>query len=141
GQWSVAMLAAVSFRDPAGCCFSLNQRILRLVDRGSVPEIENFLASASARKFFERQQLIPTRRLSAPDLLPLAASPKWKQMVAGRETDLVLEHERVGFASFPHEWPPEMLVAAGLLTLDLAQEALEENFRLKDATPHNVLFR
>ena len=34
-----------------------------------------------------------------------------------------------------------MLHAAGALTLELAQGALEEGFGLKDATPYNVLFR
>src|SRR5689334_21120997 len=101
------MLAAASFRDPAGCCFSLDQRILRLVDQGSIPEIESFLDSAIAFKFVDRGQLIPTRRLGPPDLLPLSRAPKWKQIVAGRETNLVLEDERFSFASYPHERPPE----------------------------------
>jgi hypothetical protein len=34
-----------------------------------------------------------------------------------------------------------MLHAAGVLTLELAQQALDEDFGLKDATPYNVLFR
>jgi SAM-dependent methyltransferase len=51
------------------------------------------------------------------------------------------EHERIAFPSAPYEWPPEMLAAAGSLTLDLAEAALEDGFGLKDATPYNVLFR
>jgi SAM-dependent methyltransferase len=54
---------------------------------------------------------------------------------------IVVEHERVAVRSFPYEWPPEMLHAAGALMLDLAESALAENFSLKDATPYNVLFR
>jgi SAM-dependent methyltransferase len=53
----------------------------------------------------------------------------------------VIEHERIPFPSYPHEWPPEMLWAAGRLTLELAQAALADGFGLKDATPHNILFR
>jgi SAM-dependent methyltransferase len=54
---------------------------------------------------------------------------------------MVVEHERVFFPSFPYEWPPEMLYAAGRLTLDLALDALADGWELKDATPFNVLFR
>jgi len=53
----------------------------------------------------------------------------------------LIEHEPVFFPSYAHEWPAEMLHAAGLLTLDLAERSLAEGFGLKDATPHNILFR
>ena len=54
---------------------------------------------------------------------------------------LLLEHDRVWFPSYPAEWPAEMLYAAGQLTIDLAEATLAEGYGLKDATPHNVLFR
>jgi len=57
------------------------------------------------------------------------------------EGAVFFEHDRVPFASYPYEWPPEMLHAAGALTLDLALSALDESFGLKDGTPYNVLFR
>jgi hypothetical protein len=44
-------------------------------------------------------------------------------------------------ASVPSEWPPEMLACAGHLTLDIAEQILPHGWRLKDATPNNVLFR
>ena len=53
----------------------------------------------------------------------------------------VFEHEKVEFVSYPYEWAPEMLHAAGRLTLDLARSCLREGYGLKDATPYNVLFR
>jgi hypothetical protein len=56
-------------------------------------------------------------------------------------TGLLLEHAVVPFPSHPAEWPSEMLLAAGLLTLDLAGSALHSGYGLKDATPLNVLFR
>src|SRR3954471_23525886 len=104
-------MSSASFRDPAGCCFALDHRVLRLVNNGSIPEVESFLASATVSALFKQEQLIPTRRLNAADLFPLAASPEWNEMVAGRQFGLVLEHERVAFPSFPHEWPAEMLCA------------------------------
>src|SRR4029077_9096771 len=52
----------------------------------------------------------------------------------------VVEHEPIAPRSFPYEWSPRMLHAAGSLMLDLAERPLEDNFSLKDATPYNVLF-
>src|SRR5947207_2576713 len=54
---------------------------------------------------------------------------------------MILEHERVDFPSYPYEWNPEMLHAAGMLTLDLAQALHADGLGLKDGTPYNVLFR
>ncbi|HYL78384.1 MAG TPA: methyltransferase domain-containing protein [Bryobacteraceae bacterium] len=53
----------------------------------------------------------------------------------------VYEHERVPFPTYPYEWPPEMLHAAGIHTLDIAGQCLDEGFGLKDASPYNILFR
>jgi 2-polyprenyl-3-methyl-5-hydroxy-6-metoxy-1,4-benzoquinol methylase len=69
---------------------------------------------------------------------------EWADLLAAEEragAQLILEHERVPFPSFPYEWPAEMLHAAGRLTLDLALALLEAGHGLKDATPYNVLFR
>ena len=51
------------------------------------------------------------------------------------------EHERITFVSQPAEWAPEMLAAAGALTLELSRALLPHGWQLKDATPANVLFR
>jgi SAM-dependent methyltransferase len=51
------------------------------------------------------------------------------------------EHEPIPFPSYPFEWPAVMLEEAGSLTLHLAESALQDGFGIKDATPHNVLFR
>jgi SAM-dependent methyltransferase len=60
---------------------------------------------------------------------------------AGGSAGMLLEHELVPFASYPYEWPAEMLYAAADLTLTLASSALDAGYGLKDATPYNVLFR
>ena len=71
----------------------------------------------------------------------LLESSQWQALFAGRRPEAVFEHERIPFRSYPYEWPPEMLWAAGRLTLELAQTALADGYGLKDATPYNVLFR
>ena len=138
---SVSTVPAASFRDPAGFCFALDERILRIVHPASLPALDAFLGSAAARKFLDARQLIPSHRLADGEVNALRAHPLFLAATAGRDIGAVFEHERVAFPSFPHEWPPEMLHAAGRLTLDLAEAALDEDFTLKDATPGNVLFR
>ena len=68
---------------------------------------------------------------------------------AGRR-GVLFEHEKIPFPSFPHEWPPEMLWAAGKLTLEIARAALAEGFdegllvdeqgRISEGTITNVGF-
>lgn len=56
------------------------------------------------------------------------------------DSPLLLEHERIFFPSYPWEWAPGQWLCAGLLTLDLCDEALGAGYILKDATPLNLLF-
>jgi SAM-dependent methyltransferase len=135
------MLSAASFRDPDGICFAWEGSILRAVSSQALAEIEPFLSSATAGGLIARGQLVPTRRLSPPEFDRLAAGDDFQSVTRGRQVAAVFEHERVEFASYPYEWAPEMLHAAGMLTLDLAQSCLEEGYSLKDATPYNILFR
>jgi len=129
-----------SFRDPAGFCCVLEDRILRFVAAESVADLEAFLESDCARKSVAAGRLIATCK---PDEAGLA---RWREkvppaMAARMATGRVFEHERLWFPSYPYEWTPEMLFEAGRLTLDLAEAAMAESFGLKDATPYNILFR
>ena len=72
---------------------------------------------------------------------PLRETPELRTIFEAQPAGAIFEHERIPFPSYPHEWPPEMLRAAGRLTLGLARAALAEGYGLKDATPRNILFR
>lgn len=127
--------AAKSFRDPAGSVIRHRARILRAVQPEFVPQLESFLRTGVARQAVEAGRLVGTSRLSETESSGLAA------LAQALCAEAIFEHERIPFVSYPYEWPAEMLHAAGALTLDLATDALEEGFGLKDATPYNVLFR
>lgn len=133
--------SAPSFRDPAGCCCSCNGRVLRFVAAEAISEFEHFLQTNCARQFIARKQFVSTRRLNENEIATLRESPELQPVFHAQPGGAVFEHERIPFPSYPHEWPPEMLWAAGRLTLELAQAALADGFGLKDATPHNILFR
>jgi SAM-dependent methyltransferase len=130
-----------SFRDPAGCCCSFNGRVLRFVAADAVSEFEKFLPTNCARQFIARKQFAGTRRLNENETAVLLEAPELQAVFHAQPRGAVFEHERIPFPGYPHEWPPEMLWAAGRLTLELAQTALADGFGLKDATPHNILFR
>ena len=114
------------FRDPGGKLKDIDGRLIRTVNKSFAPDFRAFLDSSTARSFLERGRLVPTRLLNEiPD---------------DPETEMTAEHQRLSFVSFPYEWPPEMLMAAGHLTLDLAESLLNEGMGLKDASPYNILF-
>ncbi len=130
-----------SFRDPAGRLIVAEGRVLRWISHTHRDEFESFLASSVVQKRIEAGQIISHRVLDSPEACELAERYDLTESVALAEGDLVLEHERVPFPSFPYEWPPEMLEVAGGLTLDLAESLMEDGLGFKDATPYNVLFR
>jgi SAM-dependent methyltransferase len=120
----IVLPPARSFRDPAGFTFREDGRFLRAVRPAAFDTLSQFLSTPLARNWMESGRFVETH--------PLNSTVEGYQLV---------EHERIAFPSFPEEWPPEMLHAAGALTINLAEEALAEGFELKDATPYNVLFR
>lgn len=78
-------------------------------------------------------QLIGTREADASvlgdsqDLLPTGV-------------EMVLEHDRVPFVSYPYEWTFSMLQDAAKLQLELGIAAIDAGLTLKDATPYNVQY-
>ncbi|MFI5399066.1 MAG: class I SAM-dependent methyltransferase [Candidatus Binatia bacterium] len=124
-----------SFRDPSGHVIHVGGRILRVVLAHDAGNTRAFLDSTSAAQLAFSGRLVTSRvvpRAEAEELL----GPQGVSLAGG----MVLEHERVMFPSYPYEWAPPMLRAAGQLTLDLARAVLPAGFGLKDATPWNVMF-
>ncbi len=119
-----------SFRDPGGFVFRAGSRILRAVEPVAFETLQQFLASQPAHDFLAARQIVTT---TFPDPVEFVSDFPQDYHLA--------EHERIAFPSFPAEWPPEMLASAGFLTLDLAEQCLAHGWRLKDATPYNVLFK
>jgi SAM-dependent methyltransferase len=130
-----------SLRDPAGCLFAHNGRILRAISREAAPAFQAFHSSSLAQTLASRGQIARTTVLRAAEVEALLADPEVERPCREADIGMVVEHEAVPFPSFPYEWPPEMLHAAACLTLDLAEKLLPEGMGLKDATPYNVLFR
>ncbi len=115
--------------------------MLRVVNAIGAADLEAFLASPSGQKLMAAGTAVPTRALEAAECRELLSDPAVRDLYQARGGQMILEHERIDFPSFPYEWTAEMLHAAGILTLDLAQALLADGLGLKDGTPYNVLFR
>ncbi len=130
-----------SFRDPSGTVFFIQGRVLRQVSAGAAPEAQQFLKSPLATRLSGEGKLVKTEEVSSEQFLPYLTERKRALLDLFGPGGTTFEHERIWFPSYVYEWPPEMLYAAGVLTLDIAEASLEYGFGLKDATPYNVLFR
>ena len=112
-----------TFRDPEGRLYQDRDRIFREIFPESAPRVLAWLRSLPFQRWMQQRRMVQTTIL--------ASEP-------GQPT--LLEHERVFFPTYPWEWTPSQWVEAATLTLDLCEEALDDGFILKDATPLNILF-
>jgi SAM-dependent methyltransferase len=115
--------------------------VLRVVNSIGAADLQAFLAAPSGQKLMAGGGVARTRELDAAERQQLLADPAVRDLYESRGGQMILDHERIDFPSFPYEWTAEMLHAAGMLTLDLAQALLADGLGLKDGTPYNVLFR
>src|SRR5690242_12482064 len=121
---------ASSFRDPNGALFPYQGRIFRIVNAAGLPDLQAFLASPAATKFVTSGALVSSTIVPESDKQALLQEASIAGLYSAIGGELILEHERIPFASFPYEWPPEMLYAAAELTLDLAIGLLPEGLGL-----------
>jgi len=126
-----ALASSRSFRDPDATLVEHDGRLIRAVRGHALDAFRRMLEDPLVRKWMDDGRLVRTRPLPRTETPPLFADFDGE----------CFEHERISFVSQPSEWAPEMLAAAGALTLGLARALLPRGWQLKDATPANVLFR
>jgi len=131
----------VAFRDPSGRLMMTKDRVLRLVNAEGAADVSRFLASGAFTELSRERKLVGTSILDAAEKMQVIEHAKQIDRAnTNQDVAIVLEHERIPFPSFPYEWPPEMLLSAARLTLDIAERLLKEGLGLKDASPYNILF-
>lgn len=127
----------VSFRDPGGHLVINGKRVLRVIAESHREAVETFLQTPLSAALIGDQILISTKPVRDSEVGAFVGDISSLESVA----PLVVEHRYIEFPSYPYEWPPDMLRAAGELTLDLMERLLAEGYGLKDASPYNILFR
>jgi SAM-dependent methyltransferase len=113
-----------TFRDPAGSLTLQDEFAVRVIREEAAAQVSAFLQSALRERLERLGEMVATE-VVADD--------------AGTSA-LQLRHPRVPFITYPWEWTPGQWLAAAQLTLALCEEALQDGWILKDATPLNILF-
>ena len=134
-------IAQASFRDPAGAVVVTGDRVFRVVGAAGRDAWTAFSSSSKIRELEATGKIVATRPLDDAAASAARSVPSVDEAYRAIDGKLLIEHERIPFPSYPYEWPPEMLEAAGMLTLELNDTLLDEGCGLKDSTPYNVMFR
>ncbi|HEX5284757.1 MAG TPA: class I SAM-dependent methyltransferase [Bryocella sp.] len=111
-----------TFRDPAGSLVIEQDRAVRSIRPEFREPVLEFLGSGFYLRAVERGDMVSSE-------------------VDDGASGLRLVHPRVRIPVYPWEWTASQWLAAAELTLRLCDEALDEGWILKDATPLNVLFQ
>jgi hypothetical protein len=119
-----------SFRDPATTVFYDGDRVLRGLDEGAATDWRALASTSFFPRLVGEGKVVRTDEADAAALGPLA-----------ERFATVLEHERVPFVSYPHEWTFGMLQDAAVLHLEVLLAALDEGFTMKDGYALNVQWR
>ncbi len=119
----------LSWRDPSGFVLRQEGRIFRAVVPEVALNLRKLLNSPWVRARIDGGTIQNSSWLSeGPRGYPQENQFHW------------LEHEVLDFPCYPHEITALQLYDAARLTLEIAREALEEGWLLKDASAWNVLF-
>lgn len=110
--------------DPAGEVFVRDERILRGITQG---------LAATYRKILGTCQ--------ADDLFSLGIVKSWEADGDADPYEMLIEHERIPFITYPHEWAAPALKDAALFHIDLFIGLPEHGLTLKDWHLGNILFR
>ncbi len=112
--------------DTAGEPFVSGDRVLRGIYPGSAKTVRRVLHTCEKHNLFSHG-IVATRELAENPHPELAY-------------EIVLEHERIPFVSYPHEWSASMFKEAALLHIALYERLEEHGLTLKDWHPQNILF-
>lgn len=116
-----------SFRDPAGFVFRRDGVLYRQVNDRNRANYEALMASGLYDALVDRTLLVPHAEAEVPAAEPAKGS-------------LVIRPEMVAAISYPYEWCPGQLRAAGVATLEIQRIAMEHGMTLRDASAYNIQF-
>ena len=119
-----------SFRDPAGTIFYINDRIFRKINKVGLDRI-NFLEKEEILKeSIKRNYLIQTKILNDDE----------KKKLNLNLSDVILEHIKIPYISYPYEWSFNQLKTAAIFHLDFNLFLLDLGASLIDASAFNIQY-
>jgi hypothetical protein len=118
-----------SYRDPAGQVHFRDGRVFRTVLPAGFKNYQAARDSGFLAKVVADGRLIAADEVDRSVLADEAPA-----------AEIVLEHPRIDFLSYPYEWSFFALREAALLTLDLHLEALQFGLTMSDSSAFNIQF-
>ena len=117
-----------SFRDPAGKVYYKNDRVLRKLTTIGVNRFLKLQESNIISKSIQKGFLIETKEIKVED------------NTKKDHNELILEHEKIPYISYPYEWSFSQLKDAAIFHLDFHLFLLENDATLIDASAYNIQF-
>ena len=119
-----------SFRDPAGTIFYINDRIFRKINKVGANRV-NFLENKKIlNESIKADYLIQTKILSDDE----------KNKLNLNLSDIILEHKKIPYISYPYEWSFNQLKTAAIFHLDFNLFLLDLGATLIDASAFNIQY-
>ncbi|HEX6576636.1 MAG TPA: hypothetical protein VF042_16830 [Gemmatimonadaceae bacterium] len=122
----VAGVTRLAGFDTAGEPFVYGDRLLRGIYQGHAQTVRRVLSICQANDLFSHG-IVKTHEV-------------FESPVPHLGYEIVLEHERIPFISYPHEWSASMFKEAALLHVALFERLQQHGLTLKDWHPLNILF-
>jgi hypothetical protein len=111
-------------RDQDGCVFFWNGRVFRGYTAGGWKDFSRTYESGAIEELVRRNMLVETK-------------------ISDFTTDgfeMLLEHKKIEFVSYPYEWTFEMIKSAGILEIEIEILLTEYDLGLREAHLFNVLY-
>ena len=119
-----------SFRDPAGNIFYHSNKVFRLINETGKDRIKFLLKNDLFKKIQEEGFLIKSEILKEVSINELGFS----------KNDLIINHEKIPYLTYPYEWSFSQLKAAALHHLKFHIYLLNQNATLIDSSAYNIQF-
>ena len=118
-----------SFRDPAGKIFYHNNKVYRKLSK---------LGETRLRYIIDKNIIVDSIK---NNFLINSKIVKLDEELAINNEDIIFEHEKIPFISYPYEWTFSQLKSAAIHHLDFHLFLLQRNATLIDASAYNIQFK
>ena len=119
-----------SFRDPAGQVFYHSNKVYRIVNQTGKKRIDFLNSKDLITKSSKNNFLIESRLLNGQEMKDLGF----------KNEEIIFEHKKIPYVSYPYEWSFSQLKAAALHHLDFNLFLLDQGATLIDASAYNIQF-
>ena len=116
-----------SFRDPAGKIYYKDNRVFRKLSVEGVKRFQELKDSDIITLSIKEGFLIGTKEIH-------------DQIIEKSNLELILEHDKIPYVSYPYEWSFSQLKDAAIFHLNFHLFLLKNNATLIDASAYNVQF-